>query len=210
MSDKPPSVGDTLSSGIQDVAALLPLLGTEQCEQQVGSSLERGFLYAALAPLSIFGSLGIVKAAFAALLATITYPFYGGRWLADAGFATPGSVSSMVTISKDTGRYGAEVALEKLLKDLPIDDPTLVERIDWLGWKYDKPMPMERRVRQEEGAQNPVTDRSDDTERGESTKHAAQTSGPAGHAKNNWVDTFKVYLFSWNILLILSSFLSAL
>ncbi|ESK85950.1 hypothetical protein Moror_9490 [Moniliophthora roreri MCA 2997] len=210
MSDKPHNIGDTLSSGIQDVAALLPLLGTDQCEQHVGSALEKGFLYAALSTLSIFGSLGTVKAGFAALLATITYPFYGGRWLADAGFATPGSVSSMVTISKDTGRYGAEVALEKLLKNLPIEDPTLVDRIDWSGWKYEGSMPTKRVVHPGKGSQNPVSDGSGDVESGGSTEHAAQRGGPAEHAKNNWVDTLKVYFFSWNVLLILSSFLSAL
>ncbi|KAK7015831.1 hypothetical protein VNI00_019051, partial [Paramarasmius palmivorus] len=51
--------GDTLSSGIQDIAALLPLLGTQQCEFQVGSSLEKGYVYAAASTLSLFGSLGI-------------------------------------------------------------------------------------------------------------------------------------------------------
>ncbi|KAK7033951.1 hypothetical protein VNI00_012578 [Paramarasmius palmivorus] len=137
MSDRPPNFATTLSNGIQDIAALLPLLGTEQCEQHIGSALQKGFLYAAVAPLSIFGSLGIVKAAFAAMLATVTYPFYGGRWLDDAGFATPGSVSSMVTIAKDTGKYGAEVALGKLLKEQHIDDPTLVKGFSWLGWKEE-------------------------------------------------------------------------
>ncbi|KAK7047311.1 hypothetical protein VNI00_006542 [Paramarasmius palmivorus] len=179
--DKPPNFVDTLSSGIQDVAALLPLLGTEQCERHVGSSLQKGFLYAALAPLSIFGSLGIVKAAFAALLATITYPFYGGRWLHDAGFATPGSVSSMATIEKGTGRYGAEIALEKLLKDQHIDDPSLVEAFEWPGWKRS--------------AASGVTD------------------GKGHHEDDiprHWSDTVKDYSFSWNMLLILSSLLSAI
>ncbi|KAK7041569.1 hypothetical protein VNI00_009156 [Paramarasmius palmivorus] len=128
------SFGETLSSGIQDIAALLPLLGTEQCEQHVGSALENGFLYAAAAPLSLFGSLGIVKVAFATFMATITRPFFGGKWLNDAGFKTPGSVSSMVTIDKATGRYGAEVKLEKLLKEQHIDDPTLVKGFAWSGW----------------------------------------------------------------------------
>uniref|UniRef100_A0A0W0F978 Uncharacterized protein n=1 Tax=Moniliophthora roreri TaxID=221103 RepID=A0A0W0F978_MONRR len=135
MSDKPKRFGDTLSSGIQDVAALLPLLGTEQCERHVGSALEKGYLYASAATLSLFGILGIVKVAFATLLATITYPFYGGRWLDDVGFATPGSVSSMVTIDKDTGLYGAEVKLQKLLGEQHIDNPNMVSGFEWSGWR---------------------------------------------------------------------------
>ncbi|ESK94280.1 hypothetical protein Moror_8265 [Moniliophthora roreri MCA 2997] len=135
MSDKAASFGDVLSSGIQDVAALLPLLGTAQCERHVGSALEKGYLYAAAASLSLFGSLGIVRAAFATLLATIAYPFYGGKWLDDAGFATPGSVSSMVSIDKDTGLYGAELKLQKLLEEQHIDRPDMVLGFEWTGWK---------------------------------------------------------------------------
>ncbi|KAJ7914654.1 hypothetical protein B0H13DRAFT_2325104 [Mycena leptocephala] len=52
--------GASLVSGIQDISAFLPIIGTEQCH--VGEALEGGYLYAAAAPLSMFGSLGIVKA----------------------------------------------------------------------------------------------------------------------------------------------------
>ncbi|KAF9254806.1 hypothetical protein L218DRAFT_992156 [Marasmius fiardii PR-910] len=90
------------------------------------TALEKGFLYAAAAPLSILGSLGIVRVAFATLLATITHPFCGGNWLDDAGFSTPGSVSSMVTITKGTQKYGAELQLQRLLEDQHINDPNLV------------------------------------------------------------------------------------
>ncbi|KAI3620745.1 hypothetical protein WG66_002416 [Moniliophthora roreri] len=135
MSDKSASFGNTLSSGIQDVAALLPLLGTEQVERHIGSSLEKGYLYSAAATLSLFGSLGAVKVAFATCVATITYPFYGGRWLDDAGFSTPGSVSSMVTIDKETGRYGAELRVQKLLEDQHIDDLNLVKGFELLEQK---------------------------------------------------------------------------
>ncbi|KAF9268432.1 hypothetical protein L218DRAFT_853351, partial [Marasmius fiardii PR-910] len=126
--------GDTISTGIQDISALLPLLGTEQCERHVGTALEKGFLYAAATPLSILGSLGIVKTAFATLLATITYPFYGGDWLDDAGFKAPGSASSMVTINRGTKQYGAEVKLERLMEDQHLSDPELVSDIEWSGW----------------------------------------------------------------------------
>ncbi|KAJ8092977.1 hypothetical protein PM082_011297 [Marasmius tenuissimus] len=135
---QPTNFGDTLSSGIQDVAALLPLLGTEQCERHVGTALEKGYLYAAATPLSIFGSLGIVKTAFATLLATTTRPFYGASWLDDAGFGTTGSVSSMVTLMKGTQRYGAEVRLQCLMEEQHIDDPDLIADIEWYGWERKK------------------------------------------------------------------------
>ncbi|KAK1230841.1 hypothetical protein PQX77_006059 [Marasmius sp. AFHP31] len=135
---QPINFGDTLSSGIQDVAALLPLLGTEQCERHVGTALDKGYLYAAATPLSIFGSLGIVKTAFSTLVATTTRPFYGGSWLDDAGFGTTGSVSSMVTLVKDTQRYGAEVQLQRLMQEQHIDDPDLVADIEWFGWHRKK------------------------------------------------------------------------
>ncbi|KAK7033960.1 hypothetical protein VNI00_012587 [Paramarasmius palmivorus] len=135
MSDKPQDFGDTLSSGIQDVAALLPLLGTDQCERQAGSSLEKGYMYSAASILSLFGSLGIAKAGFATFLGSIAHPpFYGGRWLDNAGFITPGSVTSMVTIDKATGLYGAEANLRKLLKEQYIDDPRLISGFTWSGW----------------------------------------------------------------------------
>ena len=35
-------IGSTLTGGIQDIAAILPLLGTEQCSVQVSSALTRG------------------------------------------------------------------------------------------------------------------------------------------------------------------------
>ncbi|KAK1225501.1 hypothetical protein PQX77_011559 [Marasmius sp. AFHP31] len=137
---QPTNFGDTLSSGIQDVAALLPLLGTEQCERHVGTALEKGYIYAAATPLSIFGSLGIVKTAFATLIATTTRPFYGGDWLDDAGFGTSGSVSSMVTLVKDTQQYGAEVQLKRLMEEQHIDDPDLIADIGWFGWEKRKPV----------------------------------------------------------------------
>ncbi|KAJ8095676.1 hypothetical protein PM082_022934 [Marasmius tenuissimus] len=131
----PPNFGDTLSGGIQEVSALLPLLGTAQCERHVGTALEKGYVYAAATPLSIFGSLGIVKTAFSTVLATTARPFYGGSWLDDAGFGTTGSVSSMVTLVKGTQQYGAEVQLQRLMKEQHIDDPEMVADIEWSGWK---------------------------------------------------------------------------
>ncbi|KAK7033617.1 hypothetical protein VNI00_012616 [Paramarasmius palmivorus] len=139
MSDTPANFGTTLSDGIQDISALLPLLGTEQVEGHVGSALEKGYLYAAASNLSLFGSLGAAKTAFATLMGTITHRrFYGGKWLDDAGFGTAGSVTSMVTVDKDTGLYGAEVKLRKLLEEQHIDDPNLVSGFEWSGWRRAK------------------------------------------------------------------------
>ena len=48
---------DPLGAIVQDIEAILQLLGTEQCSVQVSSALTRGYLYAAATPMSIFGSL---------------------------------------------------------------------------------------------------------------------------------------------------------
>ncbi|KAL0060365.1 hypothetical protein AAF712_012871 [Marasmius tenuissimus] len=127
---------DTISNGIQNIAAILPLLGTDQCERHVGEALLNGYLYAAATPLSIFGSLGIVKVSFATLLAiTRTKLFDGGGWLHDAGFSTTGLVASMITLQRGTKRYGAEAHLERLMKEEHIGDPEIIKHIHWSGWK---------------------------------------------------------------------------
>ncbi|KAL0057003.1 hypothetical protein AAF712_016381, partial [Marasmius tenuissimus] len=124
-----------ISDGIQDVSSFLPLLGTEQCDKHVGAALENGYIYAAAAPLSIFGSLGIVKTAFTTIFATTTKPFSGGSWLHDVGFAASGSATSMAMLAKGTKRYGAEVNLQRLLKEQNLEDPDLVSDIEWFGWR---------------------------------------------------------------------------
>ncbi|KAF9259921.1 hypothetical protein L218DRAFT_826764, partial [Marasmius fiardii PR-910] len=122
--DTKQNFGGTLTGGLQEVSALLPLLGTEQCERHAGCALNKGFLYAAATPLSIFGSLGVVKMAFATLLATTTYSkFRGVRWLDDAGFSFKAAIFSLVTIEEETKEYGAEVRLRKLLEEQYINDP---------------------------------------------------------------------------------------
>jgi len=62
-SGPPQNLRTTLTGGIQDVSALLPLLGTDQCEHHVGSALEGGF-----------GSLGIVKIGISVLISSISIP----------------------------------------------------------------------------------------------------------------------------------------
>ncbi|KAJ7917728.1 hypothetical protein B0H13DRAFT_1543971, partial [Mycena leptocephala] len=89
-----------LISGIQDISAFLPIIGTDQCEKHVGDALEGGFLYAAATPLSMFGSLGIVKPSAAILVASISPRF--AQMLADSGFKPEGSVASMIGVTPHT------------------------------------------------------------------------------------------------------------
>lgn len=113
--------GGTVTGGIQDISALLPLLGTEQCEEHVGSALVGGFLYAAVAPLSLFGSLGIARAGGKALMACIRYRmFMGARLLRDAGFAPVGKALSQ--IMWDGECHVAEKSLTEMLEKLHITD----------------------------------------------------------------------------------------
>jgi len=106
--------GNSLSSGVQDVAAILPLLGTTQCERHVSLSLQHGYLYAAAAPLSIFGSLGIALAAFWIGIAGTAS---GARWLKDAGFQPASNIAKMITL--DDEQYLAETTLMTALDGLP-------------------------------------------------------------------------------------------
>ncbi|KAJ7583885.1 hypothetical protein C8J56DRAFT_194414 [Mycena floridula] len=139
MSNDQSNFGATISSGIQDISALLPLLGTDQCERHSGAALERGYLYAAATPLSIFGSLGIVKTTFVTLLSTTTWPFTGARWLGDAGFQFESSLvaAKLVTLKKNTEstEYLAEAKLRALLDEQYIED---VERVSVTssGWEW--------------------------------------------------------------------------
>ncbi|KAJ7020498.1 hypothetical protein C8F04DRAFT_1274961 [Mycena alexandri] len=86
--------GTSLVSGIQDISAFLPIIGTDQCERHVGEALEGGYLYAAAAPLSMFGSLGIVKASTAILVASFSPG--SAQMLVNAGFKLEGSVAAML------------------------------------------------------------------------------------------------------------------
>ncbi|KAJ7046248.1 hypothetical protein C8F04DRAFT_1323132 [Mycena alexandri] len=86
--------GTSLVSGIQDISAFLPIIGTDQCERHVGEALEGGYLYAAAAPLSMFGSLGIVKASTAILVASLSPG--SAQMLVNAGFKLEGSVAAML------------------------------------------------------------------------------------------------------------------
>lgn len=130
---------DTITGGIQDVSALLSLLGTEQCEGHVGSALVDGYIYAAVASLSLFGSLGLARAGFKALAASIVIVSLGARnkvigaeKLADAGFAPAGKALSQIMWSG--GCHVAEREVTALLERLNIDNvqKLSVEATNWI------------------------------------------------------------------------------
>lgn len=119
------AIGSTVTGGIQDVSALLPLLGTEQCEGHVGSALDDGYLYSSAASLSIFGSLGFVKAGFKACVAGACFAFrskkiVGAKKLAEAGFKPVGKAMSL--IHWDGKRHKAESRFIELLDELHLRD----------------------------------------------------------------------------------------
>ena len=118
--------GSTLTGGIQDIAAILPLLGTEQCSVQVSSALTRGYLYAAATPMSIFGSLGVVSAGFKTLVACFSFgDIEGAKILGNMGFEPQGENLSLIMVEagkgKNEGRYIIETRIEILIKELNID-----------------------------------------------------------------------------------------
>ena len=126
MSD-PISFGATITGGIQNIAGLLPLLGTQQCEEHIGSALTKGYLYAAATPISIFGSLGVARAGFKTLIACMPGRTWSGATgatiLANMGFEPKGTNLSLVMIDKDDkdGRHLAETRLDELVKELHLD-----------------------------------------------------------------------------------------
>ncbi|KJA23814.1 hypothetical protein HYPSUDRAFT_39295 [Hypholoma sublateritium FD-334 SS-4] len=124
--DSSSSFSGTITGGIQDISALLPLLGTEQCERHVGSALDRGFLYSSVTPISIFGSLGIVRAAFNILIASLNiqqYRFLGAKKLNDGGFNASGVVAPMIALDPHhPKRFLAESRLETMLTDEHIEN----------------------------------------------------------------------------------------
>ena len=126
MSSSDGGIGSTLTGGIQDIAAILPLLGTEQCSDQVSSALTRGYLYAASTPMSIFGSLGVVSAGFKTLAACFSFRgIEGAKILGNMGFEPRGENLSLIMVDagkgKNTGRYIIETRINELIKELNID-----------------------------------------------------------------------------------------
>ena len=126
MSSDGGGIGSTLTGGIQDLSAILPLLGTEQCSIHVSSALTRGYLYAASAPMSIFGSLGVVSAGFKTLVACFSYgDIEGAKILGNMGFEPQGENLSLIMVEggkgENKGRYIIENRIDALIDELNID-----------------------------------------------------------------------------------------
>jgi hypothetical protein len=124
--------------GIQNVSAFLPLLGTSQCQIHTLSALNKGFLYVAAAPMTMFGSLGVVKAAFVTLWASLHLArFSGPSQLVDAGFELHG-VSSVLLPATDQSKE-LSTAERKIWEILRSDtqftkvDVNFSQR-DWMAW----------------------------------------------------------------------------
>ena len=127
-------IGSTLTGGIQDVAGILPLLGTEQCSIHVSSALTRGYLYAASAPMSIFGSLGVVNAGFKTFLACFSLGcIEGAEILENIGFEPQGENLSLIMLEGGKGekkRYLIENRIDELIEQLSIDiDKTQITKV---------------------------------------------------------------------------------
>ncbi|KAG1052587.1 hypothetical protein G6F43_005285 [Rhizopus delemar] len=61
MSEDNESFGSIFASGIQDVAAVLGILGTEMCDGNAALTLSKGYLFPAACSTSMFGVLGLSK-----------------------------------------------------------------------------------------------------------------------------------------------------
>jgi hypothetical protein len=61
MSEDNESFGSIFASGIQDVAVVLGILGTEMCDENAALTLSKGYLFPAACGMSMFGVLGLSK-----------------------------------------------------------------------------------------------------------------------------------------------------
>ncbi|KAF9068376.1 hypothetical protein BDP27DRAFT_1327245 [Rhodocollybia butyracea] len=117
--------GTTFTSGIQDIAAFLPILGTDQCKSHVGAALDRGYLYAAATPLSMFGCLGIVQASVGILLTSASS--LTARMVRDAGFTLQGSTASLIerTPVGSPVKFAVETRFKELRAQYGLEDAEL-------------------------------------------------------------------------------------
>ena len=116
----PGSVGATLTGSIQDVSDLLPLLGTEQCEDHASSALTKGYLYAAVMPMARAG----IKTFIASLNFSIFgLHIHGARMLSNMGFRPQGTNLPLVMADESDKdmRHLVETQPDKLLKELHVD-----------------------------------------------------------------------------------------
>ncbi|KAJ2956895.1 hypothetical protein NQZ79_g7307 [Umbelopsis isabellina] len=98
-----PNYGSVLTSGIQDISAVAALLGTDACAQHVADGLVNGYLYPAASGLSMFGSLGLVKAAASYIISS--------DWLKNMGMEPIG------TLHRAVGWTGRSTLDRKLISD---------------------------------------------------------------------------------------------
>ena len=122
------SVGATLTGGIQDVSALLPLLGTEQCEDHASSALTKGYFYVAATPVSLFGSLGLARAGLKTFIASLNFSVFnldvrGALMLSNMGFRPLGTNLSLIMLDENNKdkHHLVETRLDELLEDLHVD-----------------------------------------------------------------------------------------
>ena len=122
------SVGATLTGGIQNVSALLPLLGTGQCEDHASSGLTKGYLYVASMPMSLFGSLGLAHTGLKTFIASLDFSIFnlnvdGALMLSNMGFQPLGTNLSLIMLDEnDEGKHHlVEIRFDELLEDLHVD-----------------------------------------------------------------------------------------
>ncbi|KAF8803124.1 hypothetical protein BYT27DRAFT_7054962, partial [Phlegmacium glaucopus] len=126
MSSSDGGLGSFLTGGIQIFSAILLLFATEQCEVQVSSALSRGLIHIAVAPMSIFGTLGIVSVGYKTLVACISFwDIEGAKLLSDVGFEPKGENLSLIMVETGKGRsqrrYIIEARMDELIQELNID-----------------------------------------------------------------------------------------
>ncbi|TEB15823.1 hypothetical protein FA13DRAFT_821115 [Coprinellus micaceus] len=126
------------SGGIQNLAALIPLITTVLCEKHVTKALKGGLLYAAVAPMTIFGSLGIAKAGFIALCVTIDYRFFHGpALLKNAGFPPRGMGKLFLHVKHNKHHlYKAEDKLRTILSKKKVTE-VKVNLWSWDFWRWN-------------------------------------------------------------------------
>jgi hypothetical protein len=99
--------------------------------------MDRGFWYVAATPVSIFGSLGIIKAGFVTLIISIDIPgFRSPRYLHNAGFSPPGLLKQLTYILDDNDSiYVAEQNIRSLLRQHRVMEvvPNLYSW-PWVSW----------------------------------------------------------------------------
>ena len=125
------SISTTITGGIQDVSALLPLLGTEQCEDHASSALTKGYLYAAATPVSLFGSLGLARAGIKTFVASLdisSFNIRGALMLSNMGFRSQGTNVQLIMLDENNKdkRHLVETRLDELLNKLHVDRTKII------------------------------------------------------------------------------------